>query len=431
MRTLKRDIRAKRAREIEITDEDLEQKILPTICAIGAKMAESGADINHCERLVEQLGYCYGADRVEVLVFSSAVICTLHMPDGKVYSYTRRIRGVDIDFYMTDRLNKLCRSVKHVPKSADDLIEDFYMIIDEPKLRNWDYAGSALVVAGYTAFFGGNAIETLASIVFAVILCTLIRKFQKYTPTVIGFNFIASFIMAILIGVTAEIVPWISPDSIISGVIMIIIPGLMWTNSIRDMLSGDTLAGVLRFIESTLSIFSMVFGISIALKLIGCEGYTDVPFPGWGIKMVAVFPCTIGLLLFFNARRTLFTYGLVGALATFASYIIAKQFIATGEFVPVLIAGIVASAYSEIFSKRRHVPSAVFFVVSIMPLIPGRLLFGTMNYIVQFQFAEAGAVGNDALMTALGIAVAICVVWTISRTWRNLEMTRRLESVIH
>lgn len=430
MAKMRTDIRAKRARQVEISDADLEHKVLPCICAIGAKMAESGADINHCERLVEQLGYSYGADRVDALVFSSAVICTLHMPDGKVYTQMKRIGGVDIDFFMTERLNKLCRSVKHIPKSADDLLEDYYLISEEPKIPSWDYVGAVLVVSGYTSFFGGSVLEAIVSALFALMLCLLIRKFAKYTPTSIGFNFIASFIMAVLIGVVCNTFDWLTPDPIISGVIMIIIPGLMWTNSIRDMLSGDTLAGALRFIESTLSIFSMVFGMTIGLMLVGCQGYTDVPFPGWPIKFIAVIPATIGLLLFFNARRTLFTYGLCGALLTFAVYIVAKQIVPSGEFVPILCAAMTGSIYSEIFSKRRHVPSAVFFVAAIMPLIPGRLLFGTMNYIMQFNLGNAGSVGNDALMTALGIAVAICVVWTVSRTWQNLEVSKRLKEVI-
>ena len=124
-------------------------------------------------------------------------------------------------------------------------------------------------------------------------------------------------------------------------------------------------------------------------------------------------------------------YGFVGALLTFPVYVYCESTIAGNEFLCVCLASFVAAIYSEIVAKRKHVPTAVFFFVAVMPLIPGRLLFSTVNNIVQGQWDAAATVGHTAAMTVLGISTAICVVWTISRTWQNFHINEHLEKIIH
>lgn len=51
------------------------------------------------------------------------------------------------------------------------------------------------------------------------------------------------------------------------GDIMLLIPGVAMTNATRDMLSGDTISGVMRFVESLLWATSLAFGFMVALWL--------------------------------------------------------------------------------------------------------------------------------------------------------------------
>ena len=54
---------------------------------------------------------------------------------------------------------------------------------------------------------------------------------------------------------------------IIAGTIMLFVPGVAITNSIRDFLSGDMLAGLLRMVEAILTAVSLAGGAGIILKL--------------------------------------------------------------------------------------------------------------------------------------------------------------------
>ena len=62
-------------------------------------------------------------------------------------------------------------------------------------------------------------------------------------------------------------IPAINIDMVIIGVIMLLIPGVAMTNATRDMLSGATISGVMRFIESLFLATSLVLGFMGALWL--------------------------------------------------------------------------------------------------------------------------------------------------------------------
>ena len=50
---------------------------------------------------------------------------------------------------------------------------------------------------------------------------------------------------------------------------MLLIPGIGMTNAIRDIISGDIMAGILRFCESVVIAIAIAAGYSIAALLFG------------------------------------------------------------------------------------------------------------------------------------------------------------------
>lgn len=414
----------------DVSQAVVEKELMPCMLKIGEALVVAGADVNHVERLLRQIGCAYGAKRIDVFVIPSCIFATLTLSDNSQFTQTRRVGNLSIDFFKLERLCTLVRSVKHCPLPPSELKRRFDEINSEGLTSQRHYIGGILMVVSYCVFFGGNALEAALSGVFALILCFLMDKFYKFTPNIIGFNFISTFVMGILIGLTCKLVPGVIPDPIIAGVIMLIIPGLMLTNSIRDLLSGSPLSGLLRFVESLLFTAAMVFGFLIAMILIGSDVSANVPPMSWTVKFISVIPATYAILLIYNSRRALMLIAFAGALLSYGVYILFSHFGLSNEFWPVLASSTAGAIYASYFSAKRHVPSAVFFIMSVMPLIPGRLLFSTVNFVVHGQLDQASVVGNTALMTALGISVAICVVWTLTRTWQNLEVSKRVVEVV-
>ena len=53
------------------------------------------------------------------------------------------------------------------------------------------------------------------------------------------------------------------------GDIMLLIPGILMTNSIRDILIGDTISGVMRLVESLLWAGALACGFMCAILFVG------------------------------------------------------------------------------------------------------------------------------------------------------------------
>ena len=58
-------------------------------------------------------------------------------------------------------------------------------------------------------------------------------------------------------------------DKVLIGIIMLLIPGIMLTNSIRDILLGDIISGSLRLVEAILMAAVLALGMMAAIWLMG------------------------------------------------------------------------------------------------------------------------------------------------------------------
>ena len=235
---------------------------------IGEVMLAAGADVDTVEDILVKMGKAYGAYKMDVLVITELIIATATMPGHNEHTLSRRILNKgSTNFDRLEALTDLCKSYCQSPIPADDLRKSLQRIKGKPFPKVSLYLGGALAAGGFAIFFGGSLVDGLVSAFFALGVCFCIKHFQKLTPNAMVFNFLTSFIFGILICLASKPIPAINIDMVIIGVIMLLIPGVAMTNATRDMLSGATISGVMRFIESLFLATSLVLGFMGALWL--------------------------------------------------------------------------------------------------------------------------------------------------------------------
>ncbi len=248
-----------------------EQKIfLHTLLDVGEVMLANGAEIKRVEDTMERMGRAYGASRMNVFSIISFILVTMSLPDGQEVTQTRRIlKPAGTDFEKLEELNRLSRRYCSHPMS----IEELHGEVEKIKADNrhelvCSYLGSMLIAAGFAVFFGGSVWDGLVSAVFAVLICLLQRHLDAFCTNRLVFNVIASFLAGVGICLVTKYVPGLNQDKIIIGDIMLLIPGIALTNSIKDMLVGDTLSGVLRLIEALLWAGALACGFMAAIGIV-------------------------------------------------------------------------------------------------------------------------------------------------------------------
>lgn len=91
-------------------------------------------------------------------------------------------------------------------------------------------------------------------------------------------------------------------------------------------------------------------------------------------------------------------------------------------FMQALVAGFAVAVYSEILARIYRAPSTIFFVASVIPLVPGKALYDFMNALAEGDYTAAVSRGSEALLIAAGIAGGMGLAWSLSDLIRKLRM---------
>lgn len=243
--------------------------ILDCVADIGEQMLISGAEVHRVEDSVNRMCLALGAQRVDCFIIPSSMVITLHDKDGCAFTQTRRIQALGTNYQKLNRLNSLSRSIcKNLP-NLESIREELDSIINS---RTYPFfvecAVYAIVSCAFTIFFGGGVVESLLSAVVGLALRFAVAFSDRLVGNLIFTKFLSSLSITVLsyLFVFCNFVA--SPDNIIIGNIMLIIPGLGFTNALRDLFTGDSIAGILRFLEAVLSAIAIAAGYFIFVLLI-------------------------------------------------------------------------------------------------------------------------------------------------------------------
>ncbi len=224
---------------------------------MGEALLSSGAEIFRVEDTLNRMGYACGATQMNVFVITSSIVITMEFPGEGARTQTRRIReSGGNDFTKLEQLNE---------KKFDE--------INTNKAKQlWKLMGSLLGACSFAFFYGGSFPDAVAAGLGAVLIWGLQKYLRPVCMNEVTFQFVASFITGCAICLLTLLCPFLSMDKIMIGDIMLLIPGLMSTNAIRDVLIGDTLSGIIRLIAALLLAAALALGFMGAVILFGRFG---------------------------------------------------------------------------------------------------------------------------------------------------------------
>lgn len=243
-----------------------------TLLDIGEELLLSGAEISRVEDTISRIGTACGAVQINVFVITSCIILTLTDKNGNSQTQTKRVRRpAGTDFKRLEKLNRISRACCCGSMSLGEMKEEISalrMKRSNPADSYRNYVGSALVGVGLTVFFGGNLMDGTAGAIGGILVCFLQERLEKYCPNRSVFNLISGFIVGLAICLSVRMMPFLHGDKIMIGDIMLQIPGIAVTISLRDIIVGETISGVLRLIESLMWAGFLACGFMLAIWMI-------------------------------------------------------------------------------------------------------------------------------------------------------------------
>ena len=236
---------------------------------MGELLLKCGAEISRVEDTVSRMAKAYGCLRADVFVITSIISLSVKFPNEKVLTETRRIySSSETDFTRLEHLNHISRSCCQEPMPVAELRRELRQVASEEKSFGMLLLGSVLAAASFAVFFGGTLWDGLAAAVFAAGICFLQRVLGKTEIAPVGANLLLSLITGVAVGLVCRAVPAIHPDKILIGDIMLLIPGLTMIHSVRNILGGNTISGLLRLTESLIWAAALAGGFMLALMIV-------------------------------------------------------------------------------------------------------------------------------------------------------------------
>lgn len=237
---------------------------------IGEQMLISGAEVHRVEESINRMCQAIGAVRVDVFIITSSMVVTIHTNDGNTYTQTRRVTNINFDFQKLHCLNDLSREICEKGLTAQEIEKKLAELKEGKRFPLWVEVICYAVIAGaFTLFFGGNTIEALISLFIG----TVVRICLFFSEKIISNKIFNKFFATVIITLSAFLAvkfSWIdNVDKVIIGNIMTLIPGIGLTNAIRDLFTGDSIAGLLRSIEAVLTALAIAAGYFLVTVLGG------------------------------------------------------------------------------------------------------------------------------------------------------------------
>lgn len=240
--------------------------IMTAIMDVGEILLMHGGEVSRVEDTISRLCRAYGFVRSDVFTITSSVIVTSILPDGRTITQTRRIKERDTDLGKVAKANALSRRICDAPLGLGDFRRELQAIRDAktaPPILN--LAMYMMISASLSVFFGGNARDGFAAalsgiVLFATLYGSAALKMNSMIQTMICSAVTAMSVM-LLVGAGIGV----HPDKIMIGNIMLVIPGIQLTNSLRDMINGDMISGLLNMSEALLKAISVAMGFAIIL----------------------------------------------------------------------------------------------------------------------------------------------------------------------
>lgn len=243
-----------------------EYKILSLACLAGKILLQNGAEIYRVENYVCEIAKYYGLIP-QCFATLTCIIITLKNSEGEVISLVERVNSRSTNL---DKVYQVHSLIKNLSKYNYEELEQIFLEIEkeEPYSFKINILGNCLGAGFFTFLFSGNFHEFLAAFLCGI----LIAIASKITDILKLGIFFTNLLCGAISSATACIFlryGFITDVSIpIISTLMILVPGVAFINSMRDLFSGDLVTGFSRLGEVLMIGTSIAVGSGIALKLL-------------------------------------------------------------------------------------------------------------------------------------------------------------------
>jgi uncharacterized membrane protein YjjP (DUF1212 family) len=393
----------------------MEEKVLETASLAGHILLENGAEIARVEETMERIARHYGVESQNFFVLSNGIFTTGQTGYAKVEFIP--FKGSQLE--RVAAVNQISRDIEAGRYTVEQARERLLAIrASKPKPAWEQILGSAVGSAGFCMIFGGGLLDAAAAFVVGMLLWAFVvfpgARMSKPIANIVG-----SALATLLCIVFERIGFGVSLGNMIVGSLIPLIPGVAFTNGIRDIADEDYIAGATRLLDAIMVFFCIAAGVVVTFmaayliegQMILVNGTEPDALCGTlAMQAIAAFVGTVGFSVLFGVPRRNYLQTALVAMIGWVAYLALFRFTVLGPAISTFAATVIVASLARAFASWFKTPSTVYLIPGVFPMIPGGGIFWTTFFLVSSRLHMALQSGMLALEVTAAIVLGIVLV---------------------
>lgn len=244
-------------------------QVLELAAKAGEVLLENGAEIFRVEETMERIASYYGVKHEEFFVLSNGIFTTGDdEAHDKVYAKVRFIPMKSTQLYRVVMVNQLSREIeagKHTVAEAMERLEEIRHA--EGKKKWTQILASGAGSAAFCVLFGGTLFDSAAALIAGLLLYVflLFAAFPRFSKIVC--NLSGGALVTVICILLYKLGLGIGLSHMIIGAIIPLIPGVAFTNGVRDIANSDYISGMVRLLDAMLGFLCIAIGVAVVFTV--------------------------------------------------------------------------------------------------------------------------------------------------------------------
>ncbi|MFI3316176.1 MAG: threonine/serine exporter family protein [Rikenellaceae bacterium] len=432
---------------IQDSDTLLLRRKLYLLLRAGKLLMESAADTNRVDRNMKRVAAFLGIpeDKLHIDIRWTMLIVNVS-DESHSFSKFQKCERHAVNMSTITDISRLSWRAIEQDYTIDRFEEELEAIAARP--RNYNQylvaVGAGFACGGFCALFGCDFLAFLFASISAFAGFRIRNRCFEFGINHYMSLAIAAFVATCLAYLSSLTGLSATPYHPLLACALFLVPGVPLINFVDDMIDNFLLVGMTRAANCVMIISAMTFGITLALALSGLNdisidqkfsGLSMIPHGGYLIAAAAAAISATGFSMIFNVpRHTLWVVAAGGLLAVCTRNVINFD-LGCGPVIGSFFGSMVVSLISIKAVHWFHVPGHILTIPSVIPMIPGVLLYRFVLGLVSVSKGSVDIVstltnGVNAALIILVISIGVAIPNIFARRYIARDRRKRLEMML-
>ncbi len=240
-----------------------EQRILELAMEMGQILLQSGAEIFRVEDTMRRICTHFEVKTCNFFVMGNGILSSTNAHERPL----AKVRYVPVKGARFDRIVAINQLSREIAAGNCEDIGEIERRVEEiknfPPVPNWlCHLASAAAAASFCVLFGGGWMDTLTALVAGYLLYVFLLHPGRHMSKIFA-NICGGALVTVLCLLSYRMGVGQNLSHMISGAILPLVPGVAFTNGIRDIGGGDYLSGTVRLLDAFWTFLCIAIGVGI------------------------------------------------------------------------------------------------------------------------------------------------------------------------